>query len=43
MRKSKSPSFENLVTFLSRKKAQSRASLHHSEIECMPDATMDSS
>ena len=42
MQRRKSPSFANFVTFVSCKKVQSCASLHHSEIECVPDAVMNS-
>ena len=37
MQRRKSPSFANFVTFVSRTKVQSCASLHHSEIEYVPD------
>ena len=37
----KSPSFANFVMFVSCKKVQSCTSLHHSEIECVPDAMVN--
>ena len=42
MQRRKSPSFANFVTFVSCKKVQSCASLHHSEIEYVPDPVMNS-
>ena len=42
MQRRKSPSFANFIMFASRKKVQSCASLHHSEIECVPDQLMNS-
>ena len=38
----KSHSFANFIMFVSCKKVQSCTSLHHSEIECVPDAVMNS-
>ena len=38
----KSPSFANFIMFVSCKKVQSCTSLQHLEIECVPDAVMNS-
>ena len=42
MQRRKSPTFANFVMFVSRKKVQLCASLHHLEIEYVPDPVMNS-